>query len=209
MQYNLIRLEVKWAYVAVLNTLLNKPHYDQDNNAYVKDDSPAIIEMLVKIANKKVNAAKIEGYLDEMDELELVRRDGRNVYVRKIVSIFLEKGSFLFFNRYEGVFMYQLLIKTFVRDYKNTEDAHVREQYGTVCSIISIVCNIVLVVFKLIFGTLVHSVSIVADGYNNLSDAGSNIATFFGFKLANKHPDAEHPYGHGRFEYITGLGISF
>ena len=70
MQYNLIRLEVKWAYVAVLNTLLNKPHYDQDN------------------ANKKVNAAKIEGYLDEMDELELVRRDGRNVYVRKIVSIF-------------------------------------------------------------------------------------------------------------------------
>ena len=70
--------------------------------------------------------------------------------------------------------MYQLLIKTFVRDYKNTENAHVREQYGTVCSIISIVCNIVLVVFKLIFGTLVHSVSIVADGYNNLSDAGSN-----------------------------------
>ena len=88
MQYNLIRLEVKWAYVAVLNTLLNKPHYDQDNNAYVKDDSPAIIEMLVKIANKKVNAAKIEGYLDEMDELELVRRDFN----------FLEKGSFLFFN---------------------------------------------------------------------------------------------------------------
>ena len=81
MQYNLVRLEVKWAYVAVLNTLLNKPHYDQDNNAYVKDDSPAIIEMLVK-------TAKIEGYLDEMDELELVRRDGRNVYVRKIASIF-------------------------------------------------------------------------------------------------------------------------
>ena len=53
--------------------------------------------------------------------------------------------------------MYQLLIKTFIRDYKNTEDAHVREQYGTVCSIISIVCNIILVVFKLIFGTLVHS----------------------------------------------------
>ena len=79
--------------------------------------------------------------------------------------------------------MYQLLIKTFVRDYKNTEDAHVREQYGTVCSIISIVCNIVLVVFKLIFGTLVHSVSIVADGYNNLSDAGSNIATFFALSL--------------------------
>ena len=84
--------------------------------------------------------------------------------------------------------MYQLLIKTFVHDYKNTEDAHVREQYGTVCSIISIVCNIILVIFKLIFGTLVHSVAIVADGYNNLSDVGSNIATFFGFKLANKHP---------------------
>ena len=56
--------------------------------------------------------------------------------------------------------MYQLLIKTFVRDYKNTENAHVREQYGTVCSIISIVCNIILVVFKLIFGTLVHSLAL-------------------------------------------------
>ena len=88
MQYNLVRLEVKWAYVAVLNTLLNKPHYDQENKAYVKDDSPAIIEMLVKIANKKVNAAKIECYLDEMDELELITRVGRNVYLRKIAEIF-------------------------------------------------------------------------------------------------------------------------
>lgn len=105
--------------------------------------------------------------------------------------------------------MYQLLIKTFVPNYKDTEDATVRERYGVICSIVSIICNIVLVIFKLVFGTLVHSVAIVADGYNNLSDAGSNIATFFGFKLANKHPDMEHPYGHGRYEYITGLGISF
>ena len=60
MQYNLVRLEVKWAYVAVLNTLLNKPHYDQDNKAYVKDDSPAIIEMLVKIANKNMYGKQIQ-----------------------------------------------------------------------------------------------------------------------------------------------------
>lgn len=105
--------------------------------------------------------------------------------------------------------MYQLLVKIFIPNYKDTEDAAVRERYGVICSIVSIVCNIILVIFKLVFGTLVHSVAIVADGYNNLSDAGSNIATFFGFKLANKHPDSEHPYGHGRFEYITGLGISF
>lgn len=105
--------------------------------------------------------------------------------------------------------MYQFLMRRLIPDYQNTEEAHVRERYGLVCSIISIICNIILVCFKLIFGTLVHSVAIVADGYNNLSDAGSNIATFFGFKLANKHPDMEHPYGHGRFEYITGLGISF
>ena len=66
-----------------------------------------------------------------------------------------------------------------------------------------------MVAFKLIFGALVNSSAIVADGLNNLSDMGSNLATLFGFKLANKHPDADHPYGHGRIEYIVGMIISF
>ena len=66
-----------------------------------------------------------------------------------------------------------------------------------------------MVVFKLIVGFMTHSVAIQADGFNNLSDMGSNLATLFGFKMASKHPDADHPYGHGRYEYITGLVISF
>ena len=66
-----------------------------------------------------------------------------------------------------------------------------------------------MVVFKLIVGFMTHSVAIQADGFNNLSDMGSNLATLFGFKMASKHPDADHPYGHGRYEYITGLIIAF
>ena len=105
--------------------------------------------------------------------------------------------------------MFDNLIKHFVPDYEKVEDLHVRERYGTVCSIVSIICNAIMVIFKLIFGTITNSVAIISDGYNNLSDMGSNIATLFGFKLASKHPDAHHPYGHGRFEYITGMIISF
>ena len=72
----------------------------------------------------------------------------------------------------------------------------------------SIICNIVLVIFKITIGLIVHSVAIQADGLNNLSDVGSNLASLFGFKLANKHPDKDHPYGHERTEYVTGLLIS-
>lgn len=104
--------------------------------------------------------------------------------------------------------MFDLIIHQFIPNYKNVEDAKVRERYGVLCSILSIICNIMLVIFKLTFGTLVHSIAIIADGYNNLSDVGSNLATLFGFKLANKHPDADHPYGHGRYEYLAGLFIS-
>ena len=64
-----------------------------------------------------------------------------------------------------------------------------------------------MVIFKLLFGFMTHSVAIQADGFNNLSDMGSNLATLFGFKLAGKHPDSDHPYGHGRYEYIAGLTL--
>lgn len=105
--------------------------------------------------------------------------------------------------------MFNIIIKTFIKDYKNITNKKVREQYGVLCSILSIICNIVMVIFKLLYGYIIQSVALLADGFNNLSDVGSNLATLFGFKLASKHPDSDHPYGHGRYEYIAGLVISF
>ena len=105
--------------------------------------------------------------------------------------------------------MFQFIVKKFIPQYQETSLPIVREKYGILCSILSIICNGFMVVFKLLFGFLTQSVAIQADGLNNLSDMGSNLATLFGFKMAGKHPDADHPYGHGRYEYITGLVIAF
>lgn len=101
------------------------------------------------------------------------------------------------------------LVKHFIKDYQQVENAKVREQYGFLVSIVSIILNIILATSKLIVGFIANSISIQADALNNYSDVGSNLATLFGFKLASKHPDADHPYGHGRMEYISGLIISF
>ena len=105
--------------------------------------------------------------------------------------------------------MFDLLVRKFIRNYENIDDSEVREKYGTLCSIISIICNLFMSSFKILFGFITGSVAISADGFNNLSDMGSNLATLFGFKLVNKHPDADHPYGHGRIEYIVGMVIAF
>lgn len=105
--------------------------------------------------------------------------------------------------------MYKLLCKSFIKDYQNTSSGIVRERYGTVFSLFSIVSNTILVIIKIIISFITGSVSILADALNNLSDVGSNIATLFGFKLSNKHPDSDHPYGHGRMEYVSGMIVSF
>lgn len=105
--------------------------------------------------------------------------------------------------------MFSLIAKKVIKNYKDTTHPDVREKYGILCSILSIFCNGFMVVFKLLFGFITNSVAIQADGFNNLSDMGSNLATLFGFKMAGKHPDSDHPYGHGRYEYITGLIIAF
>ena len=105
--------------------------------------------------------------------------------------------------------MFKWFVKKYIKNYNQIQDGQVQEKYGIVCSLFSIVCNALMVGFKLIFGSMVNSTAIVADGLNNLSDMGSNFATLLGFKLANKHPDSEHPYGHGRIEYIVGMIISF
>lgn len=104
--------------------------------------------------------------------------------------------------------MFKFLVKKYIKS-EDINDPIVREKYGILCGVVSILCNAFMAVFKLSVGFITHSVSIQADGYNNLSDMGSNLATMFGFKMANKHPDTEHPYGHGRYEYIAGLVIAF
>lgn len=88
MQYKLIRLEVKWAYVACLNVLLTSPCYDKEGNAYIKDDHPQVIEVLKDLAHKKVDQQKMNGYFNEMEDCELIERVGKNIYLKKIVNIF-------------------------------------------------------------------------------------------------------------------------
>lgn len=104
--------------------------------------------------------------------------------------------------------MFELLTKCFVKNADDTENPAVRTAYGTFASIVCILCNTVLCVAKGLVGAMAGSVAIVADALNNLSDASSNIISLFGFKLASKPPDAEHPYGHGRFEYLSGLAVA-
>ena len=105
--------------------------------------------------------------------------------------------------------MTELLVKCFVKDHKNIERMSVRTAYGMLASIVGIFCNVVLFIMKFTVGTLAHSVSVVADGFNNLSDAGSSIISFVGVKMASKPADEEHPFGHGRMEYITALIVAF
>lgn len=100
------------------------------------------------------------------------------------------------------------LIKKFVKDYKSTDNPAVRSAYGTVCGICGIFLNIVLFAAKLIAGMLSGSLAVMADAFNNLSDAGSSVITLAGFRLAGKKPDPDHPFGHGRIEYISGLIVS-
>lgn len=102
-----------------------------------------------------------------------------------------------------------LLFKWFVKDYKNINNPKVKAGYGKVSSILGIFLNIFLFVIKFAIGTLFSSVSIRADAFNNLSDAGSSLISFVSFILSSRPADAEHPFGHERFEYICSLLVSF
>ncbi len=102
-----------------------------------------------------------------------------------------------------------MLIKTFVKDSNNTKSKKVREKYGYLGGIVGIIVNIILFTIKLSVGLLVNSIAVIADGVNNLSDVGGSLVTIFGFKLSNKPADKEHPFGHGRLEYISGLIVAF
>ena len=105
--------------------------------------------------------------------------------------------------------MIKLLSKLFIKDNTNYKDCVVREKYGVLCGAYGIFLNILLFIGKFIVGTLALSVAMVADAFNNLSDAASSIIQILGFKIANMKPDPKHPFGHGRIEYVTGLIISF
>ncbi len=104
--------------------------------------------------------------------------------------------------------MVKALIKIFIKDYENVTNPRVRSAYGTLCSIVGILLNVLLFAGKFFAGTISKSVSITADAFNNLSDAGSSVITLLGFKLASRQPDPEHPFGHGRIEYLSGLAVS-
>ena len=104
--------------------------------------------------------------------------------------------------------MTKLLLHLFVRNYQDTENPKVRAAYGKLAGMVGIVCNILLFAGKLAVGLLSGAVSITADAVNNLSDASSSLITLLGFKLAERPADEEHPYGHARIEYLTGLIVA-
>lgn len=104
--------------------------------------------------------------------------------------------------------MQKLLVKLFIKNYTNKSDPKVRSAYGVLSGIVGIITNLFLCAFKIFAGIISSSVSILADGINNLSDAGSSIITMIGFKLSSAPPDEEHPFGHERIEYISGMIIA-
>lgn len=99
------------------------------------------------------------------------------------------------------------LVRRFIKNYQDTKDANVRTSIGKLSGIVGIFSNLFLFVIKFVIGTIVHSVSIQADGVNNLTDAGSNIISILSFHLANKPADKDHPFGHERTETITSLFV--
>lgn len=104
--------------------------------------------------------------------------------------------------------MIQWFVKKFIKNPEQVNDMEVRKQYGQLAGGIGIACNLLLFLFKMLAGVLTGAVSIMADAFNNLSDAGSSVVTTIGFHMAGKPADPEHPFGHGRIEYLSGLFVA-
>ena len=104
--------------------------------------------------------------------------------------------------------MSEILIKLFIKNSNEVSDNTVRKSYGTLGSIVGIICNLILCIFKIVVGGITGSISIVADGLNNLSDMGSSVIAMLGFKLADKPADEDHPFGHGRMEYMSAFIVA-
>lgn len=105
--------------------------------------------------------------------------------------------------------MTEFLVRRFIKDNENVKSAKVRTSYGLLASVVGIICNLILFGIKIVIGTLLNSIAVTADAFNNLSDATSSIIGFVGTKLANRPADKEHPFGHGRYEYVAALIVAF
>ncbi|AEV69859.1 cation diffusion facilitator family transporter [Acetivibrio clariflavus] len=105
--------------------------------------------------------------------------------------------------------MIKLIIKKFIKDSEKVNDKKVRESYGVLSGTLGIICNVFLFVVKLVLGLFINSIAVISDAFNNLSDMGTSVITIFGAKLSSRPPDEEHPHGHGRYEYIASLVVSF
>ena len=105
--------------------------------------------------------------------------------------------------------MTNMLVRLFVPNYQDTEDPKVRTRYGMLSGVVGIICNLILFLSKMLIGLLTNSISVMADAFNNLSDAASSIIGFVGAKMAGKPADEDHPFGHGRIEYISAFIVAF
>ena len=105
--------------------------------------------------------------------------------------------------------MTELILKKFIPGYENVQDTAVRTKYGSVASLVGILCNVLLFAGKLLAGMFMQSIAVMADAFNNLSDAASSVVSFVGMKMASKPADDEHPFGHGRIEYVAAFIVAF
>lgn len=103
----------------------------------------------------------------------------------------------------------KFIMSHFIKNYKDKNNKDVREKYGIISGVIGIVVNLILFIVEIILGIVTNSIAIIADAFHNLADVTSSLVTMIAFKLSNKPADKEHPFGHGRFEYISGLIVSF
>ena len=103
----------------------------------------------------------------------------------------------------------KFLIRLFIKDSENTSSPKVREQYSMLSGISGIICNLVLFFVKMFSGLVTGSMAIFVDAFNNLSDCGSSVISVISARLSNLRPDKDHPFGHGRYEYIASLIVSF
>lgn len=128
-------------------------------------------------------------------------------YAVAFLNLFCRSWAAMSFSMREAD-MISLLSKLLIKDYQNYSHPAVRTRYGMLCGAVGIAFNILLFIGKIIAGSITRSIGITADAFNNLSDAGSSVITLVGFRLSDAKADKEHPFGHGRFEYISGLIVS-
>lgn len=107
-----------------------------------------------------------------------------------------------------GSILTRFLVRKFVKDYEEVTNAKVRTSYGVLGSVVGMVCNLALFILKLVIGLSVRSMAVTADAFNNLSDMSSSIISMFGVRVTTKRSDSEHPFGHGRAEYISAMVIA-